>query len=446
MKKYLLIILGISILFAGACTPEKPKSNKGELELNSRPQGADVLLNSKLKLNKQTPLSVRPAPGTYLVKMSKENCQPAWQYVKISANKKTTLTLDLAPVKGSVLITSNPPGAKVTMSEKVQGLTPLVLTGLDVGEYSAQVDHVNRAPRVVKWSITDMRPKKVSASLESDIGKFVLITDPPKARVYINDKVVGLTPFRTELQEGEHKIKVALTGFADVNAVVNIVRDEQTTKKITMVHLPGTLVFQSTPPGALVYINDRAYGRTPLKVPDLQATTDGKPYKIRIEKDGFDSMSRDAYVTAGRENVVQFTMLRNTGGIDLIVNPPGVTVYINGKKHSMTVQGESKDLSKVIHIRGLPEGKYEIMLAHKRMQPPTKTYRISVKKGKITRPKPINVWIANSVLKVNNEPQINVLLYEKNKSYIVYSPEPGVKIRKKASEIDFIRPLTEQDL
>jgi hypothetical protein len=349
-------------------------------------------------------------------------------------------------VRGSVLITSDPPGAKVTMNGKNQGLTPLVLRDLAPGEYSAQIEHVNRAPRVVKWSITDMRPKKVSASLDSDIGKLVLITDPPRARVYINGKVSGLTPFRTDLQEGEHKIRVALTGFADVKAMVNIVRDKQTTKKITMIHLPGTLVFRSTPPGALVYINDRAYGRTPLKVPDLQATTDGKPYKIRVEKDGFDSMSRDAYVTAGRENVVQFTMLRNTGGIDLIVNPPGVTVYINGKKHSMTVQGESKDLSKVIHIRGLPAGKYVIMLAHKRMQPPTKKYRITVKKGKITRPKPINVWIANSVLKVNNEPQINVLLYEKNKKYIIYSPEPGVKIQKKLPEIEFVRPLTEQDL
>jgi hypothetical protein len=80
------------------------------------------------------------------------------------------------------------------------------------------------------------------------------------------------------------------------------------------------------------------------------------------------------------------------------------------------------------------------------MQPPTKKYRITVKKGKITRPKPINVWIANSVLKVNNEPQINVLLYEKNKKYIIYSPEPGVKIQKKLPEIEFVRPLTEQDL
>ena len=93
----------------------------------------------------------------------------------------------------------------------------------------------------------------------------------------------------------------------------------------------------------------------------------------------------------------------------------------------------------------LPAGKYQIMLAHKRMQPPTKKYRITVRKAKITRPKPINVWIANAVLKVKNEAEIIVLLYEKNKENIIYSPEPGVKIRKSVSKIDFVRPLTEED-
>ncbi len=442
MKKYLVIIVSLSILLITACAPEKPKAPKGELELNSKPQGADVILNSKITLNNKTPVTVRPGPGIYLVKMTKENYLPAWQYVKITANKKISLNLNLTPVRGSVLITSNPSGGKVTMNGKNQGLTPLVLTDLKPGEYSAQVDHINRAPRVVKWTITDMRPKKISTSLESDIGKLVLMTDPPKARVYINDKVCGLTPFRTELQEGQHKIKVALTGFAEVKTSVNIMRDKETSKTITMIRLPGTFVFRSTPSEALVYINDRAHGKTPLKVADLQS---GK-YKIKVEKDGFDSMSRDAYVTAGRENIVEFTMTRNTGGIDLIVNPPGVTVYINGKKHSMTVRGESKDLSKVIHIRDLPAGKYQIMLAHKRMQPPTKKYKITVEKAKITRPRPINVWIANSILKVKDEAQINVLLYEKNKNYIIYSPEPGVKIRKSILKIDFVRPLTEQDL
>jgi PEGA domain len=441
MKTYLAIIVSLSMLFMTACEKETVKKPKGELELNSVPQGADIILNSTLKLNNQTPVNVKPAPGTYLVKMTKKGRQSAWQYVKIKANKKTRLTLSLPPIRGSVLITSHPVGGKVTMDGKAQGLTPLILTDLKPGEYSAQIDHINRAPRVVKWKITDMRPKKISAALDSDIGKLILKTIPPKARIYINGKAVGLTPFRTDLQEGMHKIRVTLNGFADVKTTVDIAREKETAKSITMVRLPGTLTFKSNPTGAQVYINQRNYGTTPLTVPDLQS---GK-YKIRVGKNGFDSISRDAYVTAGRENVVEFTLKRNTGGIDLIVNPPGVTVYVNGKKRGMTVQGESKDLSKVIHIRNLPAGKYQIMLAHKRMQPPTMKKYVRVKKAKITRPKPINVWIANAVLKVKDEAEIHVLLYVKNKNNIIYSPEPGVKIRKKVLEIDFVRPLTEQD-
>ena len=441
MKKYFAIIISLSVLLITACAPEKRKAPKGSLELNSVPQKAEIIINSK-KINYQTPVKLKLRPDTYLVKMTKKNRQPAWQYVKIRANKKSNLNLSLAPIKGMVLITSDPIGGKVTMNGKNQGLTPLVLTDLKPGEYSAQIDHLNRAARVVKWSITDMRPKKISVTLDSDTGKFVLKTNPSKARVYIDGKARGLTPFRTDLQEGRHKIKVTLTGFAEAKTIVDIVRDKQTTKTITMVRLPGTFVFQSNPKGALVYINDRTYGRTPLKVPDLQS---GK-YKIRVEKKGFDSMSRDAYITPGRENVVDFALKRNTGGIDLIVNPPGVSVYINGKKHGMTVQGESKDLSKVIHIRNLKAGRYQIMLAHKRMQPPTMKKYIRVKKAKITRPKPINVWIANAVLKPKDEPEKIILLLEENKDNIIYSPEPGVKIKLDRSKIELVRPLTEHDI
>jgi len=441
MKTYLAIIVSLSILFMTACEEKKKKSNQVKFELNSIPPGAKITLNSKIPLKNITPTSVDIGPGTYLVKMTKKACLPAWKYVTVKANKEARVTLTLAPVRGSVLITSNPLGAKVIMEGKRQGITPLVMTNMKLGEYSAQIEHINRAPRVVKWAITDVRPKKVSAALESDIGKLILKTVPSKARVYIDGRAVGISTFRGELQEGMHKIKVTKTGFAEIKTSVDIARDKEITKTITLIRLPGTFEFRSNPEGALVYINNRVHGKTPLVVADIQA---GK-YKVRVEKNGFDSMSRDAYITAGRKNIVEFKMLRNTGGIDLIVNPPGVSIYVNGKKHGLTIEGESKTLSKVIHIRNLQAGKYQIMLAHKRMQPPTIKKYIRVKKAKITRPKPINVWIANSVLKVNNEAEIHVLLYEKNKKHIIYSPEPGVKIRKKVSEIEFVRPLTEQD-
>ncbi|MDD5697250.1 MAG: PEGA domain-containing protein [Victivallaceae bacterium] len=436
-----LMMISLGMLLVTACAPESTPETKGQLELDSVPQGAEVLVNSRIKLKKPTPVNLKLKPGAYLIKMSKENFQPVWSYVNVGLGRKAVLKLKLAPLKSAVLVVSKPAGARVVMNGKVQGVTPLVLTDLGAGEYSAQIEHLNRSPRTVKWEITDARPKKISILLESNIGQLVLNTEPDHARVYIDDAASGFTPYSTELQEGRHEVKVTRTGFADVKTSVDIVRDKTTTKTLTLVRLPGTFKFISSPDGALVYIDGKSYGKTPLTVADLPA---GK-YNVRVAKDGFDGIGREVHITPGRVNTVEFTLTRNTGGIDLSVNPPGVTVYINGKKHGETVAGESKDLSKVIRIRNLPAGKYRIMLAHKRMLPPTETFAVTVRKAQITRPKPINVWIANSVLKLKDEPRKLVLLLEKNQGYIIYSPEPGVKIKAERVRIEDLHPLTDAD-
>ena len=443
--KVLFVALSFCALLFFGCAPEKTKTIKGEFELDTIPQGASITVNSQKIKNKVTPFRLVRRSGTYLVKFHREGYEPVWRYVKIKANSKQNLKVRLEEIKGSVLVASDPPGAKVMMNGKNQGLTPLVMTDLETGEYSARIEHLNRAPRVVKWEITDARPKKISVSLDSDIGRVVIKSNPSRARVYIDGKACGITPYRADLQEGRHNVKLTLAGFAEAKSTVDIMRDKQTSKTMTLVKLPGAFRFVSKPTGANVYIDGRSFGKTPLKVDDMKA---GK-YKVRVEKSGFDSVSRDAYITAGRVNTVEFDLRRNTGGIDLIVNPPGVTVYVNGKKFGMTVKGASDDLSKVLHIRNLPAGKYQIMLAHKRMMPPTKKYRISVKKGKITRPSPLNVWIANAVLKIRNEHQIKIRLLAQNKDSVIYSPEPGVKItipKDEMGKIEFIRPLTEEDL
>jgi hypothetical protein len=446
MKRYLTIFTAaMGLLLLVACAPEKKQSNLSRLIVDSEPQKADIFLNSE-NMKKQTPTSLNLNPGNYLVKVSKDGYLPEWRYVKVPAKKEITADFKLQPVKGAVLIETKPVGAEVVMNGEKQGVTPLILTELKCGEYSAELQMVNRAPRSIKWEIKSARPKKVIASLESNVGKVVLNTNPEKARVYIDGKACGFTPYTAEIQEGKHDIKFSLSGFSEVTTPINVLREQETVKSVDLVRLPGSFKFLSTPEGAKVYINDKAYGKTPLQVDDLPQTD--KKYRIRVDKSGFDSITREANITAGRVNTVEFVMKRNTGGIDFIVNPPGVTVYLNGKKYCMSEEGESKELSKMIQIRSLPAGNYLITLAHKRMMPPKKSYRVKVDKAKITRLEPINVWVANAVLKIRNEPQKTILLLSHDKNHITYSPEPGVKIKIPKEEmlkVEFVRPLTEAD-
>ena len=60
----------------------------------------------------------------------------------------------------------------------------------------------------------------------------------------------------------------------------------------------------------------------------------------------------------------------NLGGIDLVANPPGVTIYIDGVKKGVTEPGENPKFSKVFEVRGLRTGKHTVKMAHKRATPP----------------------------------------------------------------------------
>jgi hypothetical protein len=59
---------------------------------------------------------------------------------------------------------------------------------------------------------------------------------------------------------------------------------------------PGRLVVESTPPGAQVFVDGRAVGRTPLTVPDLSRGS----YRVRVARDGFVGEERQVTISAAR--------------------------------------------------------------------------------------------------------------------------------------------------
>ena len=99
------------MLFFG-CAPEKTKTIKGEFELDTIPQGASITVNSQKIKNKVTPFRLVRRSGTYLIKFHRDGYESVWRYVKIKANSKQSLKVRLEEIKGSVLVASDPPGAK----------------------------------------------------------------------------------------------------------------------------------------------------------------------------------------------------------------------------------------------------------------------------------------------------------------------------------------------
>ena len=428
-----------SVLLTSGCGQKPQPRVDATLKITSNPDGASVLFNDR-ELG-TTPYSDRIRPTTIILKIAKPNFKPRWERIELKAGEDKTFNYDLTPSAGSILLVSRPDGARVIINGGLKGTTPLILQEQPLGSYAAKLEKPGFATREVSWTIKDECPQEVIVSLNSNVGRLTLTSEPSHAQVFINGAPRGYTPFKCELEEGKYQLKLEKEGFAAIEDYVNILRDQNQEKSITMSNLPGSVEVTTEPSGADIFINDEPHGVSPLKLNSLAA---GK-YVVKAVKSTFDTVSKEVVIVSGQKSSVEFVLTKNTGGIDLIINPPGTKIYLNGKIQGITEKGENPMLSRIFQIRGINAGSYEITAAHKRGVPDTKTVTVAVTKGQIARPKPISLWVANAELKLKDGKVSMGLLYSESTDKILFGPEPGVKVEYSRDEIDYLKPIITGD-
>jgi hypothetical protein len=278
------------------------------------------------------------------------------------------------------------------------------------------------------------------------MGTLEIKSTPNNANVFLDDKPRGKTPFSETIEQGEHKIRVELKGYNSHEQNVVVTKEMKKNVSVTLQILPGRLNVKTNPPGASVTLNDREYENSPVEIKDL-APGD---YKLKVEKDGCDPIVKDIRITAGETTDVSVSLDSNWGGIDLVANPPGVTIYVDGKKFGVSAEGEDKLTSKVSEIRGLSSQEHSIKIAHKRAIPPEKEIKVKVEKGQITRPKPVNMWIADTYVKLKNGREMRGKIRQQNDLEIILeqTDESGrgvIAQRYRRNEIETIRELKENE-
>jgi hypothetical protein len=71
----------------------------------------------------------------------------------------------------------------------------------------------------------------------SDTNGLLLVnTNPPRAKVYLDDVYYGLSPLRLEIEPGIHALSVKLTGYNMIDEKVSIRRGDNTEVELTLEH------------------------------------------------------------------------------------------------------------------------------------------------------------------------------------------------------------------
>ncbi len=432
----LLFVLVTIAVFSGC--GDAPVIPKGSVKVESRPSGATIYLGGK-KIG-VTPKKFSGPDGKYRIKLEKLGYKTRWVDFKLKSGKAINIHEDMPENGSNLLVESNPKNANVTLNGKKMGITPMVITNLMPGKYEILLEKMGYAEQTIPLQITHNRPEAIRVNIISNLGEVNIDSVPTEARIYINNKPHGVTPFKGKIEAGEHQVRLEKAGTIPLETSFKIDRNGYFKKRYTLATSPGSIKIETNPVAVSVYLNDKLAGVSPITLADVPSGVQ----KIKLEKLGFDTVTQDVDVAPDCQSSVDVTMQTSTGELHLSVIPAGVAVYFNSESLGLVKQtpGGSVDRTEMIRKENLKPGKYRVVIAHKRAIPERKEFIIEVKKGKVTRPLPIVMWVPNAEIKWRDTGFVEVgMLYGEGARHIYFGAEPGIKVKYDRSKITYIKKL-----
>ncbi|NOY74869.1 MAG: PEGA domain-containing protein [Kiritimatiellaeota bacterium] len=439
----MVVFLAIFVVFPGTgCSKrEKVVKQRIPISLRSVPPQVNINLISHGKKLGTTPWKNKIMPGTYIFEFSKPGYKTTWRKIVCKENDRQDIQVNLKPTTASAILETSPPGTSVLQNGKQIGVTPLPLHNLSVGIHKYTLRKPGCSAREVQIKVVDERPQLIKVNMTSNLGTLLVTSSPATADILIDKSPRGKTlpkqVRKLTVEQGVHTVTIQKPGYTPYNEKVTLTRGKVLRINARLQVLPGSLTVETSPPGAALFVNKKRYNNTPATIKNL---TPGK-YHIKVSLDKYDDSTRDIMIAPGQSPTVRITMGSNMGGVDLIINPTGVTIYVDGKKIGVTRRGETDVLSKVLEVRNLKSGIHRIRAAHKRAVPPSKTFKIKISKGKISRPKQITFWVKDSYLKLDDGSTYTGRIAKETDDEVLFEHSPSVRIRYGKASIKILRKL-----
>ena len=349
------IILSIA-LAAFAAFAEESKAIR--CDFTSQPEGATVVVDGMVR--GVTPLTLYDlAPGPRHVRFELSNYEGVDEFMFLREGGAVSKNAVLSPVKGILLLETEPAGCDISLDGVSFGKTPRLITSLDAkGAYRLLVQKPGYQPRTVEVKFNGRIPLVKNESLVIDSGIIEITSEPAGAEVTVNGQPRGLTPTKVDgVPKGRATVEIKKNGFEDESRELSIVAGESQTLFVKLNGLPGTMSLSSIPDGARFYVNDRPEGKGPISLTGLKPGS----YTIRVEKEGFATSTKTVSLENGGAIVEEFRLENVMGRIEVRTIPSGVEVFLDGSRIGITkAKGDDGGASEVFAIENVREGEHTL--------------------------------------------------------------------------------------
>jgi len=304
----------------------------GAIKINSEPAKATIYLDGKKVAT--TPDTIRSiAPGTHEIEVRLKGHEKWKKSVKVNVGKEKVLTALLQIKTGSVTIESTPAKADIYIDGEKVGKTPANLKSIGRGTHEVEVRMEGYEVWREKVIIEENIEKTITAALQIKTGSVIIESTPSKADIYLDGEEVGKTPASLEsIVPGKHNLEIRMDGYEIWSE--SVIVEEEIGKTITaaLQIKTGTIIVESTPPNASIFLDDEEVGRTPAS---LKSIVPGR-HEMEVRMDGYEIWSESLDIEAETETTLTAVLDARTGSIKIESEPTEAKIYLDGEETGTT--------------------------------------------------------------------------------------------------------------
>ncbi len=193
----------------------------------------------------------------------------------------------LRSLVAEIAVNVNVPGAEILVDGESVGTAPLV-EPVQVGPgrhaFEARAEGYATAQRVVPVASGDRVTIDLTLTEIARVGGLRVEANVPGAEVWVDGALMGAAPYRGEMAEGEHEIRVAAPGYADHVQTISVATGDERIVTVTlaepggthpawfwsMVGLTGAAAVATAALGAVVLVKDDDYANDQGRTVEMQ--------------------------------------------------------------------------------------------------------------------------------------------------------------------------------
>lgn len=237
---------------------------------------------------------------------------------ELKNKEKYEFEAKLTPNFAVITINSSPEqGAEVFINNEFKGKTPLVIEKVLIGTNDLLLTKPMYKSYTQKLIVESQKPQNLSVSMLPTFANIDITTDT-SSEIFINDSFKSKGNWSGKLTHGHYKLEARKESHQ--SSIKNIEVEEGKDCKIELSNptpILGNVDVSSLPEiGADIYIDNKHFGQTPNIIEGILIGE----RKLRIEKDGFETIERNINIERGKmlEVNIELLLAMKTGSINII--------------------------------------------------------------------------------------------------------------------------------